>query len=94
VGGSVGLALLSTLSLAATNRSVDKIGTVDRTLDDGTVIQVAGPDSLVAGFHAGFLWGAVLLVLGLVSAAVFVRVRKHEFDSPRVDEKAQAAPIH
>lgn len=81
VGGSVGLALLSTLSLAATNRSVDKIGTVDRTLDDGSVIQVAGPESLIAGFHAGFFWGAVLLVLGLIAAAVFVRVRKREFQS-------------
>ena len=79
VGGSVGLALLSTLSLAATNSSVDKIGTVGQTLADGSVVQVPGVESLVAGFHAGFLWGAVLLLLGLVSAAVFVRVRKHEF---------------
>ncbi len=79
VGGSIGLALLSTLSLAATNRSVDRIGTVDRELPDGSVVQVPGAESLVAGFHAGFLWGAVLLLLGLVAAAVLVRVRKHDF---------------
>lgn len=91
VGGSVGLALLSTLSLAATNRSVDKLGTVDRTLDDGSVIQVPGHESLVAGFHAGFFWGAVLLLLGLVAAAVFVRVRKHEFSSQAHSEPREVA---
>lgn len=50
VGGSVGLALLSTLSLAATNRSVDHIGTVGRTLADGTgtgTTPVGGAPSLV-----------------------------------------------
>lgn len=93
VGGSVGLALLSTLSLAATNRSVDEVGTVDRTLADGTVIQVAGPESLVAGFHAGFMWGAVLLMGGLVATAVFVRVRKHEFHAPHADERSEPAAI-
>ncbi len=90
VGGSVGLALLSTLSLAATNRSVDKLGTVDRALSDGSVIQVPGAESLVAGFHAGFMWGAVLLALGLIAAAIFVRVRKHEFHSQELDELADA----
>ena len=93
VGGSVGLALLSTLSLAATNRSVDDIGTVDRTLDDGTVIQVAGPESLVAGFHVGFLWGSMILVLGLISAAVFVRVRKHEFGAAHAQQVDVGAGI-
>jgi hypothetical protein len=94
VGGSVGLALLSTLSLAATNRSVDKLGTVKRTLSDGSVIHVPGAESLVAGFHAGFMWGAVLLALGLIAAAIFVRVRKHEFQSPQpVDAAAVTASV-
>jgi len=91
VGGSVGLALLSTLSLAATNRSVDEIGTVSSTLADGTVVQVAGPESLVAGFHAGFMWGAALLALGLIAAAVFVRVRKHEFHAPGQGDVAEVS---
>lgn len=89
VGGSVGLALLSTLSLAATNRSVDKLGTVKRTLSDGSVIHVPGAESLVAGFHAGFMWGAALLALGLIAAAIFVRVRKHEFQSPQPVDVAE-----
>ena len=91
VGGSVGLALLSTLSLAATNRSVDKLGTVDRTLADGSIIQVPGAESLVAGFHAGFMWGAALLVLGLIAAAIFVRVRKHEFQSSGMEKMGETA---
>lgn len=86
VGGSVGLALLSTLSLAAQNRSVDLIGTTTRTLDDGTVIEVPQPESLVAGFHAGFIWGAVLLGLGLLSTLIFVRVKKHEFHAAHDDQ--------
>lgn len=85
----MGLALLPTLSLAATNRSVDKLGTVDRTLADGSVTPVPGAEPLVAGFHAGFRWGAVLLALRLVAAAIFVRVRKREFRSRGPDESRE-----
>ncbi len=37
------------------------------------------PDSLVAGFHVGYLWGAILLLLGALIAFVLVRIKKHEY---------------
>ncbi|WP_062516769.1 MFS transporter [Demequina gelatinilytica] len=90
VGGSVGLALLSTLALASTTRSVEQIGTVERAMPDGSVAQVPGPESLVAGFHTGFLWGAVLLYLGMLSALLLVRIRKADYHANVQD--AESAP--
>jgi len=78
VGGSVGLALLTTLSLAARTESIDELG-----------LQENGqpyPESLVAGFHVGYFWGAILLFLGAAIAFVFVRIKKHEFHTEPQDE--------
>lgn len=79
VGGSVGLALLSTLALGAQTRSVEKIGLGEYTDAVGNAYQAPQPESLVAGFHAGFMWGAALLILGLIAASVFVRIRRDDF---------------
>jgi len=79
VGGSVGLALLSTLSLSAQTSSIEKIGLGEYTDAAGNVFQAPQPESLVAGFHAGFMWGAVLLILGLLATAVFVRIKRDDF---------------
>lgn len=78
VGGSVGLALLTTLSLAARNESIDELGLTE----DGYPM----PESMVAGFHVGYLWGAVLLVIGAGIAFAMVRVKKHEFHATAEDE--------
>ena len=87
VGGSVGLALLSTLSLAATNSSIAKVGMITVVGADGVTHQVPAHESLVAGFHAGFFWGAVLLTLGLIAATWLVRVSRKDFHA--VDEVAE-----
>jgi predicted MFS family arabinose efflux permease len=78
VGGSVGLALLSTLALTAQKGSIEELG-----LDaNGAPL----PESLVAGFHVGYFWGAVLLVAGAIIAFVLVRVKRHEFHTAEEDE--------
>ena len=94
VGGSVGLALLSTLSVAALNRSVEKIGTVAVTGADGTVTQMPQAESLVAGYHAGFLWGSVLFGFALISTIVLVRINKSDFHANAQDEDAVPAMAH
>jgi EmrB/QacA subfamily drug resistance transporter len=78
VGGSVGLALLSTLALTAQRASIEELG----TQEDGSPF----PESLVAGFHVGYLWGAILLLLGAAIAFALVRVKKHEFHTAPEDE--------
>ncbi|MCR6711470.1 MAG: MFS transporter [Demequina sp.] len=85
VGGSVGLALLSTLALTARHASMVELG---EPLD--------GPPSatsLVAGYHVGYFWGAVLLALGAVIAFALVRVKKHEFHAPAPEDEAPALAI-
>lgn len=83
VGGSVGLALLSTLALAAQTASIDEIG-----LGENGYPQ---PESLVAGYHVGYLWGAVLLLIGMVFAIIFVRVKKADFHTSEDDLTPAAA---
>jgi len=78
VGGSVGLALLSTLALTAQSESIDELGVQDNGMPF--------PESLVAGYHVGYLWGAVLLALGAALAFMLVRVKRHEFHSSPEDE--------
>jgi len=78
VGGSVGLALLTTLSLSAQRASIAEKG----LQDNGQPF----PESLVAGYHVGYFWGAILLLLGAAIAFVFVRIKKHEFHSEPQDE--------
>ena len=91
VGGSVGLALLSTLALSAQKRSIDAIGLGDYTASDGTTYQAPQPESLVAGFHAGFLWGAVLLFMGLLASLFLVRIRRADYHANVQD--AEEVPV-
>lgn len=92
VGGSVGLALLSTFSLAATNRSIDRIGLVEVTDADGVVREVPAAESLVDGFQAGFLWGAVLLGMALMATWVFVRLSRADFHKGDALDEELIAP--
>jgi len=78
VGGSIGLALLSTLALSAQKASIAELG----TQEDGQPF----PASLVAGYHVGYLWGAVLLLLGAAIAFWLVRIKKHEYHANAEDE--------
>ncbi|MGC4174662.1 MFS transporter [Demequina sp.] len=78
VGGSIGLALLSTLALTAQANSIDELGL--------TADGYPHPESLVAGYHVGYLWGAVLLVIGALIAFALVRVKRHEFHASAEDE--------
>jgi len=85
VGGSVGLALLSTLALSARKDSIAELG-----------LQKNGqpfPESLVAGFHVGYLWGAVLLLIGAAIAFAFVRIKKHEYHANGAEDEAPALAI-
>jgi EmrB/QacA subfamily drug resistance transporter len=59
VGGAVGIALLSTIAISATD---DKLGA-----------GAAVPDALVSGFQAAFWVGAAIAALGFVAALVLVR---------------------
>jgi hypothetical protein len=65
VGGSLGLAILATLAANATTGYLGGLGHAPGAGD----INVG----LVQGYHLAFLAGAVLLVLGAVLLAFFVR---------------------
>ena len=77
VGGSIGLALLSTLALTAQSNSV---------VANGEDPSNPSPVSLVAGYHVGYLWGAVLLLIGAGIAFWLVRIKKHEYHANAEDE--------
>jgi len=82
VGGSIGLALLSTLALTAQSNSVAENG--EDPLNPSA-------ESLVAGYHVGYLWGAVLLLIGAAIAFALVRIKKHEYHANVEDEIPAAA---
>ena len=48
--------------------------------------------SLVAGYHMGYLWGAVLLLVGAAIAFMLVRIKKHEYHA-NVEDEAPALAI-
>ncbi len=59
IGGAVGIALLSSIAISATDNKL------------GAGVQV--PDALVAGFQAAFWVGAAIAAVGFVAALVLVR---------------------
>jgi EmrB/QacA subfamily drug resistance transporter len=61
IGGALGLAVLSTISVSTTD---DLLGT-------GTPV----PDALTAGFQDAFLGGAVIAALGFVATLILIRSR-------------------
>jgi EmrB/QacA subfamily drug resistance transporter len=72
VGGSLGLALLSTLSIGATSSKLTSLVKAGGDAKDIAVQNAAR----VYGFHVGYFWGAVLLALGLLAAVLLVNAKR------------------
>jgi EmrB/QacA subfamily drug resistance transporter len=71
VGGSLGTALLNTLYAGAvTSYLADNMG-------KGSPRQVAA-DALLSGYHVAFFWGAVMLVLALITAITLINAKKDD----------------
>ena len=65
VGGSLGTALLNTLYAGAvTTFLTEKKG--------------SPADALLSGYHTAFFWGAMMLVLALITAAVLINAKKDD----------------
>ncbi|HEY8675297.1 MAG TPA: MFS transporter [Candidatus Dormibacteraeota bacterium] len=65
VGGSLGLAILATLAVDQTNGFLQKLGHAPVAHDTFT--------ALIQGYRVAFLAGAILLTIGAVLVAVFIR---------------------
>ncbi len=75
VGGSLGLALLSTFAISATaSKLTDLAGGGDPTQSMLATAQVAG-------YHVAYLGGAVLMFVGLVAAATLISAKKDDLPS-------------
>src|SRR5262249_4290056 len=70
IGGALGLAILSTI---ATHRPTDHISALGHVPSPADMA-----DPVVTGYHAGFIAGAGMLLLGVVMAAAFLRNRDLE----------------
>jgi MFS family permease len=70
IGGALGLAILSTI---ATNRTTDHLSALGHPPSPADVV-----DAVVTGYHAGFIAGAGMLLLGVAMAAAFLRNRDLE----------------
>jgi hypothetical protein len=86
IGGALGLAILSTI---ATNRTTDHLSALGHVPSPADMI-----DAIVTGYHAGFIAGAGMLVLGVVLSAAFLRNRDLEAINQMSPEAEQAAPEH
>jgi EmrB/QacA subfamily drug resistance transporter len=74
VGGSLGTALLNTLYAGAvTSYIADNMG-------QGARQQVAA-DALLSGYHTAFFWGAMMLVLALITAVTLINAKKDDIPS-------------
>lgn len=83
VGGSIGLAILTTVQIQARQASVDEIGLSSAVGPAGNPLPF--PESFIAGYHAGFIGVAVVMALGLITAFVLIRVTERELEE-REDE--------
>ncbi|NHC14918.1 MFS transporter [Motilibacter deserti] len=72
IGGALGTALLNTLYASAVTAYI-----TDNAASPADIARVQ-PDALVHGYHVAFVWGAVLLVAGLITAAVAIRAARHD----------------
>jgi EmrB/QacA subfamily drug resistance transporter len=71
VGGSLGTALLNTLYAGAvTSYLADNVGS-------GSQRQVTS-DALLSGYHTAFFWGAMMLVLALITAVTLINAKKDD----------------
>lgn len=75
VGGALGLALLNTLYASAVSgyMSDNRLGLVE-----GRFGQQPPAEALVHGYTTSFMWGGVLLAIGLVAAIVMITARKED----------------
>ena len=75
VGGSLGLALLSTFAISATaSKLTDLAGGTEPT-------QAMLATAQVAGYHVAYLGGAVLMFVGLVAALTLISAKKDDLPS-------------
>jgi EmrB/QacA subfamily drug resistance transporter len=74
VGGSLGLALLSTFSISATTSKLSDLvaGGADASA------QATLATAQVAGFHVAYLGGAIMLALGFVAALTLITAKKDD----------------
>jgi EmrB/QacA subfamily drug resistance transporter len=74
VGGSLGLALLSTFSISAT---ADKLSDLAAGGADAAARSTLAT-AQVAGFHVAYLGGAILLAMGFVAALTLITAKKDD----------------
>jgi EmrB/QacA subfamily drug resistance transporter len=86
IGGALGLAILSTI---AANRTTDHLSTLGHVPSPADLT-----DAVVTGYHAGFIAGAGMLVLGVVMAAAFLRNRDLEAINRMSPDTELPAPGH
>lgn len=72
VGGSLGTALLNTLYAGAVTTYVAD------NLTSGADPKKVTADALVSGYHVAFFWGAMLLVLALITAMALINAKKDD----------------
>lgn len=72
VGGSLGLALLSTFAISATASKLTRLA------NGGTPTQDMLATAQVAGYHVAYLGGAVLMFVGLAAAATLISAKKDD----------------
>ena len=71
IGGSLGTALLNTLFAGAVTAYL-----TDNLTDPSKAPAQSGSDALIHGYHVAFFWGAMLLLGGLVVAALVINAKK------------------
>ncbi|WP_231505192.1 MFS transporter [Cellulomonas sp. URHE0023] len=72
VGGSLGLALLSTFAISATATKLTDLA------NGAEPTQAMVATAQVAGYHVAYLGGAVLMFVGLVAAATLISAKKDD----------------
>ena len=72
VGGSLGLALLSTLSISASSSKLTDLISGGADPQDVAAQHTAS----VYGFHTGYFWGAMLFAIGLLVAIFLINAKK------------------
>ena len=84
--GSLGLAILSTIATNRTTGHLSALGHAPSPADMASAV--------VSGYHAGFIAGAGMLLLGVVMSAAFLRNRDLEAINQMSPTGEQAAPEH
>ncbi|NHC43656.1 MFS transporter [Motilibacter aurantiacus] len=72
IGGSLGTALLNTLYASAITSYI-----ADNLRDPQQAAAVQG-EALIRGYHVAFFWGSMLLLCGLVAAALLINARRED----------------